>query len=299
MSKKDSNISFIIPAYNCEDTITETVESVFKGNYQKGDEVIIVNDGSKDGTKKVLKHLQNQYHLIKIIDNPRNLGCPASRNVGIGKARNKLIFNLDSDNVLAPKSITVLKEYLLKNKADAASFGEILFFTKKVNNVTHKWVFNKNNFILPDLFASHINPGPAGNFLYTKQIWKKVGKYWEYGKGLHEAWGFHLKLLASGAKYVILPNSYYYHRYGHKSLFVRESKNTNKGIRLTNKMVRPFLSLINIEDVNYMKKNDWFKNIENHPIRIRFHKIGYKGKKVIVKKTSKDKLTAVINNIFR
>ena len=49
-----NNISFIMPAYNCADTIEESVDSIFNGNFTDGDELIIVNDGSTDNTEKVL-----------------------------------------------------------------------------------------------------------------------------------------------------------------------------------------------------------------------------------------------------
>jgi glycosyltransferase involved in cell wall biosynthesis len=295
----NSNISFVIPAYDCAGTISETVESIFQDNFQKGDEIIIVNDGSTDNTLQILKRLQVLHPMIQIISNKQNLGCPASRNVGIRKARNKLIFNLDSDNILTQNSITELKDYLLKNDADAAAFGVIMFFTKDVSNVTHKWEFKHKRLYLSDLLAGHINPGPAGNFLYTKEIWNNVGHYWEYGKGLHEAWGFHLKLLARGAKYVVLPDFYYYHRYGYDSLYVRESKNVDDETKLTNKMIKPFLGLVDKEDVEYMKNNNWFRNLNESPIRVKNHKMGFKGEIVVVNKPFRERVIAVINNVFR
>jgi len=287
---KHDRVSFVIPAYNCAGTITEAAESIVNGNYQKGDEIIIVNDGSVDNTSRVLKSLQDLYPMIKIIINKRNLGCPATRNIGIEKAKNKLIFNLDSDNILAEDSIPKLKDYLISNKADAAAFGEILFFIKDINNITHKWIFEHKYFYLTDLLAGHINPGPAGNFLYTKHIWNEVGKYWNYGKGLHEAWGFHLKLLAKNAKYVVLPNYYYYHRYGYKSLYIRESKNINDSNTLTNKMIKPFLNLIDDEDAEYIKNNNWFNNLDNRPIRVKGHKIGRKGERILVRGSFRDRI---------
>lgn len=53
----NKNISFIMPVFNCQDTIEESVESIFQGNFTKGDEVIIVDDASTDNTLKVIKKL--------------------------------------------------------------------------------------------------------------------------------------------------------------------------------------------------------------------------------------------------
>lgn len=93
----------------------------------------------------------------------------------------------------------------------------------------NRWVCRPGVLTLADLLAGPISPAPAGNYMYSKESWQRVGKYWEYGKGLNEAWGFSLKQIASGSKFVVMPDSYYFHRYGHDSLYVRESK---KGMKV-------------------------------------------------------------------
>ena len=77
-------ISFIIPAYNCADTIVESVESIFKGNFEDGDEVIIVNDASTDKTSQIINSLQKKYPTIKELSHNINKGSAAAgRNTGI------------------------------------------------------------------------------------------------------------------------------------------------------------------------------------------------------------------------
>ena len=58
MTYNNSKISFIIPAYNCADTLIESIESIFNGNFEVDDEVIIVNDASTDKTLEVINKLQ-------------------------------------------------------------------------------------------------------------------------------------------------------------------------------------------------------------------------------------------------
>ncbi len=58
---KDENISYIIPAYNCETTLEEAVESIFDGNFVNGDEVVIVDDCSSDKTVEIAEKLSEKH----------------------------------------------------------------------------------------------------------------------------------------------------------------------------------------------------------------------------------------------
>jgi hypothetical protein len=144
--------------------------------------------------------------------------------------------------------------------------------------VTHIWKCIPNWLSLENLFAGHINPGPGGNFLYTKSSWQKIGGYWEYGKGLHEAWGFTLKQLMSGSRIFVVADTFYYHRHGHDSLFVTESRNKTAEIEMVSKMLTPYQNRFSPTDWEYMKTNpDWYHNLDTHPIRVD-NGIGKNGK---------------------
>jgi len=277
----NTSVSFVMPAFNCATTIQESVESIMQSNFEDGDEVIIVDDGSTDNTMEVVLMLKEEYPLVRIIHNSQNRGCPASRNIGIESATNSLLFNLDSDNILVPGSIHKLKRFLLDLDADVAAFGEIHFFSNEKDNVTRKWIFRPGRFTLADLLAGPYNPGPSGNYMYTKENWLRVGKYWEFGPGLNEAWGFTLKQLASGSKMFSMPDSYYLHRYGHASLFVRESERPGASSLMATRMITPFLELIDEKDAEYIMSQKgrytWFQNLEKHPIRLKSRDSGSTG----------------------
>ena len=63
-AKKHYKISIIIPAYNEEDTIEETIKAVFNSDYNLY-EVIVVNDGSKDRTAEIVRNLTKKYTKLK------------------------------------------------------------------------------------------------------------------------------------------------------------------------------------------------------------------------------------------
>ena len=120
----DTNISFIVPAFNCEKTIIECIESIYNNNFYEGDEVIIINDASIDNTEKIINKLAQKYRSIKILKHNINKGsAAASRNTGIDNSKNNLLFCLDSDNILEKDSISKLKSALIETKSDCCAFG--------------------------------------------------------------------------------------------------------------------------------------------------------------------------------
>lgn len=86
-------VSVIIPVYNRKEKIKRAIDSVLKQSI-KADEIIVIDDGSNDGTQKVLKGYKNH---IKIITQT-NKGVSAARNRGIKSAKNSWIALLDSDD---------------------------------------------------------------------------------------------------------------------------------------------------------------------------------------------------------
>lgn len=285
------NITFVIPAYNAEKTLVEAVDSVFAGNFEKGDEVIIVNDCSKDSTLKIAESLAQRYTPnVTVISNAENKGCPASRNAGITRAKSDLIFNLDSDNVLAPGNVAKLKNALIGENADAAVFSEQRCFPKTTARVTHVWVSNPGIFTLADIFAGIANQASGGNYLYRKATWKKIGGYWEYGKGMHEAWGFTLKMLLGGAKYVAVPGTFYFHRYSHQSLFVRESRNSGEASRVSNLFIQPALPILeDASRTSVLSDPDWHKKLPSHPLFLKDGSRGSDGRIVYLTLSGKTK----------
>lgn len=94
-----SNVTVIIPVYNRFHMIERAVLSAFQQDEVK--EIIIVDDGSTDGTFESCQKLVKKYNNIKLLQhkNGQNKGSGASRNAGIKEASNELIAFLDSDDI--------------------------------------------------------------------------------------------------------------------------------------------------------------------------------------------------------
>ena len=95
-------VSVIIPAYNAEDYINESIQSMLDQSYVNI-EIIIINDASTDNTKNIIETYND--NRITLINNPNNLGCAASLNVGINASTGKYIARMDSDDISLPNRI--------------------------------------------------------------------------------------------------------------------------------------------------------------------------------------------------
>lgn len=272
VQKRPINISFIVPAFNAEKSIKQSILSILKTNFEMNDELIIVDDSSTDDTLIIANQIKNKFIDKKIIIHSHNYnrGGGSARNTAVELSKNELIFCLDSDNVLEKKSINSLKNHFIKTASDVSSFEEIKYFKESINNVTHSWRLEKPIYTLADVLSNHKVPGASGNYLFTKNSWLKAN-YYPMSVGALDAWGFGFKQLATGSKMTVLPNSYYYHRYGHDSYWVRESRDGNISLKAFT-IILPYLNLINSEDVEHIlsKKNrrSWFEKMNKRPIRL-------------------------------
>ena len=95
-------VSILIPAYNAEKCISQTLRSAVQQDYPRK-EVILVNDGSSDGTLAIAKTFASS--AVKIIDQA-NAGGPAARNKALAHAQGEYIQWLDHDDLLAPNKIS-------------------------------------------------------------------------------------------------------------------------------------------------------------------------------------------------
>lgn len=88
-------VSIIMPAYNAENTIAESIKSVLKQNYQNW-ELLVINDGSKDNTSGIVNSFTDI--RIKLIEQ-KNAGVANARNNGIRQSKGEYIAFLDSDDL--------------------------------------------------------------------------------------------------------------------------------------------------------------------------------------------------------
>jgi glycosyltransferase involved in cell wall biosynthesis len=116
----DDGISVIIPAYNVEGFIAEAIASVV-GQTRLVQEILVVDDGSTDGTAAWLRHIAGTEARLRILTSDR-LGPSGARNVGLSAATQPIIAFLDADDVWPPDKIArQMDRFAAADRPDAVS----------------------------------------------------------------------------------------------------------------------------------------------------------------------------------
>lgn len=258
-------VSFFIPAFNYAQYIGQAIGSIMDRNFEDGDELVVCDDGSTDNTVEELGRLQRKWPHIKIITHEENRGGGAARNTAIRRCSNPILFCLDADNVLAPNNVPRLKQFLLDNGADVAAFREMYYFGSVPEMV--RWPMDMVT--IEHYLRGASVPGLSGNYMFTKASWERVGGYPE--DTWRDTWGLGLRLAFAGAKIAVMPDGYYYHRRGHDSYYMRGTRELSPS-RASLRVLRPFLHLLNEEDVEYVTgsgRDTWVEHLAERPLRLR------------------------------
>lgn len=121
MYKTVMDVSIIIVNYNTKDLLKNCLESVFKQTEGIQFEVIVSDNGSKDGSVEMLKH---DFPQVILIENNANLGFGAANNRGLVIAKGKYIFYLNSDTVLLNNAVNNFFDYW-ENSPDKEKLGAL------------------------------------------------------------------------------------------------------------------------------------------------------------------------------
>src|SRR5919199_1822189 len=192
-------VSVIIPVYNGEKTIGETIESVLKQTFTDF-EVLVIDDGSQDSTLEVINTIQDS--RLKVFSYP-NTGVSASRNRGLTQATGELISFLDADDLWTPDKLEAQVKALQDNSQAAVAYSWTDWidssgqFLRSGGHIT----VNGNAYetlLLRDFVESGSNP------LIRRQALEEVGTFDE-SLAFAEDWDLWLRL-AARYEYVAVPS---------------------------------------------------------------------------------------------
>lgn len=193
--------SVIIPCYNCVKTLESTVNSIRVCGLSDY-EILLIDDGSNDGTAKLCDRLCGKYEGIRCV-HQSNAGVSAARNRGIDEARGEYIWFVDSDDTVDEDSLRgVLKTALLK-KPDMLLFGMSfdyynhgkIYLRENLNPPSEGMLSLQN---LKDDFDEFYNCNaltPVWNKLFRSDLLKKHGTRFHEDMFLMEDYLFVLELL--------------------------------------------------------------------------------------------------------
>jgi glycosyltransferase involved in cell wall biosynthesis len=117
MKKFSESVSCILPAYNELENLESTVDSCREALVRLFDdfEIIIVDDGSSDGTKELARQLAADDPQVRVIHHQQNLGYGAALRAGFSAARNPLVFFTDADGQFKPLDLENFIPHLAEN----------------------------------------------------------------------------------------------------------------------------------------------------------------------------------------
>ncbi|MCC1493859.1 glycosyltransferase family 2 protein [Cognatishimia sp. F0-27] len=112
--------SIVVPAYNVQDTLSETIEALLKQSFEDF-EIVIVNDGSSDGTADMAEAFRSDPR-VRVV-HQRNRGLAGARNSGIAAARGRYIGFCDADDLWLPEKLGTHIAHLDANRAVGVSYS--------------------------------------------------------------------------------------------------------------------------------------------------------------------------------
>lgn len=116
--------SFVIATHNDEAYLPKAVSSCLNQSLKRI-EVVVVDDGSTDGTPDILEYLSRQDSRLRVVRLPENQGRSAARNRGIEEAKSDIIMILDSDDVsLSDRAAITVKHF--RKTADDVAYGQFV-----------------------------------------------------------------------------------------------------------------------------------------------------------------------------
>lgn len=117
-------ISVIIPVYNMRNYLCECVNSILKNNYDDY-EVIMIDDGSDDGSGEICDDYSNRYNNIHVF-HQKNMGLLCARREGLKKSSGEYIMFCDADDKISDKSLSLLSNEIDNSNADVILYNIML-----------------------------------------------------------------------------------------------------------------------------------------------------------------------------
>ncbi len=266
----DPKVSILIPLYNSEEYIAETIDSCLNQTYENI-EIIIVDDGSTDSSLDIAREYENKHKNIKV-EVQKNSGAPVARNRAFKLSTGEYIQYIDADDLMHPDKI-YLQMKVLKNSDDLTIvFGKYGDFKKNIENTKWKNLpvnknYNSGKQFLVELWESGIAVIPHIWLIPRRLI--KISGGWDESLVKNQDGEFFARVVFKVSKVLFIENSIgYYRRDNENSIsrqvsrkaFESKSKSFETYVNLMKDYldepeVRKSLALLYSRNIYYMRYN--------------------------------------------
>lgn len=241
-------VSILIPAYNAEKWIAQTLASAVGQDYPRK-EVILVNDGSSDRTLEIASTFASE--SVKIVSQP-NAGGPAARNQALAHAQGEYIQWLDHDDVLAPDKISA------QLRRSATDPGERVLFSGPFGVFYYrieKAVFNNGplwrDFVPTDYFYTKFSRNTyfqSSSWLVSRKLTELAGPWWNV-RSPDDDGEYFCRVVAASERICFVPEAKCYWRVGNYLSFseARSAAALDAFVKSTFRSIEHYLALENTD----------------------------------------------------
>jgi len=194
-----SLVSVIIPAYNAANFVACAIKSVLDQTMEDF-EIIVVDDGSKDYTPRVVEPFLVDSRVRYI--HQENRGLPGARNAGAKVSRGEYLAFLDADDSLAPKSLEAMRRRIEESGSAWLNVG-VLKLEGKSRTIRHPR-FPEGDLLLAILADDFITRSP----FYPRKEFFAIGMYDEEIR-MREDWDINIRMIAAGKPFALLDEPLY------------------------------------------------------------------------------------------
>ncbi len=263
-------IAIVIPVYNVEKYVAQTLDSV-KNQLSNPDEVIIINDGSTDNSSQII----NRYNYLEgwRIIHKTNEGLGLTRNYGRLVAKSEYIYFLDSDDVIKNNLILRLREIIQQNnKPDMILFSGDTFndddmLTTKVNlKFSLQGKYSKNDSLITKLFKKKEILPQASRYITKVKLWSNNNL--SYPKGIAEDEAVFFPLIALSDNVIITQEVLYMYRLGRKGSITMAPLNINNIKDYLNRIYSSIEFMRSKEDLIKKDIKAWNTRLERKGINL-------------------------------
>lgn len=199
-------VSIVIPVYNGETYLEESIESVIAQTFQDW-ELWLVNDGSTDRSPEIMETYTKMDKRIRILTNPENLKLPRTLNKGFQHTQGEYLTWSSDDNRYAPDAIEIMVQALDASPDYGLVYCDMDYIHENGIALAHQ---------SPDLHRLYVEDCIGACFMYRREVLETVGEY-DPDMILVEDYDYWLRI---SRKYSILhiPKCAYHYRFHENSL---------------------------------------------------------------------------------
>lgn len=161
------NLSIIIPVYNINEYLQETIENTLTQNYQDF-EIILVDDGSNDQSAELCDYFANADSRVVVI-HKENEGVSSARNIGVARAKGKYIGFVDSDDLIEPNMFETLVSIAEKENADIVQCRH-----NREEKIANKRISCNQRIINGETFVKELFDYSGGEYTNQVALWSKI-----------------------------------------------------------------------------------------------------------------------------